>query len=360
MTTRRQFLGAGAALLGSASLGMTASATAGEKKSILFLGGTGFLGPHQVRYALDRGHRVTLFNRGRKTGLYGDQVEELVGNRDARVDQGLSALEGSRRWDVVVDNSGYVPRHVRDSAQLLKGRVGRYVFTSTTSVYDFDQTPSVDHQTPLHSSFPDTEEVNGESYGPLKAECDLIVQQVYGSAATIIRPTVVVGPGDHTDRFSYWVDRFQRGGDIVCPPRPEREAAWIDVRDLTHWLITLAENDQPGIFNAAAPASPTTHMEVMHGFRATTAAPVRLHWPTPELIEETGLSLPWFWRGTRSRHIDCSASIEAGLTYRSLAQSIADTWQWWQSQPDERRANPRRWPSPEQEQATLGRIVAAG
>ena len=358
MTTRRQFLGAGAALVGVSAAGSVMPVSlADEKLSILFLGGTGFIGPHQINYALARGHQVTMFNRGSNPGLFGNEVEELTGNRDADVDEGLKALEGSRTWDVVVDNSGYVPRHVRDSATLLKGRTGRYVYTSTTSVYDFERTPSVTHESPLHASFPDTEEVNGETYGPLKAECDLLVQEIFGSKATIVRPTVVVGPGDRTDRFTYWVERFHRGGDIVCPPDPGREAAWIDVRDLTHWLISLAENDTPGLFNAAGPASPVNHEQVMYGFRAFSSAPVTLHWPTRALIDELGFNAPWFWRGKNSRHIDASASVAAGLRYRSMAESISDTHQWWNSQPAERRENARNWPTPELEKKVISRLT---
>ena len=357
MTTRREFIGAGAALLGASAAGAAIAPEPARKKlSMLFLGGTGFIGPHQIRYALARGHTVTMFNRGSNAGLYGDRVEELIGNRDSKIDDGLSALQGKRTWDVVVDNSGYVPRHVRDSAELLKGRVGRYIYTSTTGVYDFDRTPSVTHLSPLHENFPVTEEVTGETYGPLKAECDLIVQATYGKRATIVRPTVIVGPGDTTDRFTYWVARFHRGGDIVCPPDPEREAAWIDVRDLCQWLVTLAETDTSGIFNAAGPASPIYHEQVMQGFRAFCAAPVRLYWPDRELLEELDFNPPWFWSGAKSRHIDASASIGAGLGYRSLADSIRDTWQWWLEQSAERRAAARNWPTAEQERAVVARL----
>lgn len=357
MTTRREFIGAGATLIGASVLGPAAlAASAQSKLSILVLGGTGFIGPHQIEVALANGHQVTMFNRGSNPGIFGDSVEEIIGNRDAKLDAGLTALEGNRTWDVVIDNSGYVPRHVRDSAELLQGRVGRYLYISTTGVYNFDKTPSVNHVTPLHSDFPDTEEVTGESYGPLKAECDLIVQEIYGDAATIVRPTVIVGPGDRTDRFTYWVKRFHEGGDIVCPPDPGREAAWIDVRDLTEWVIKLCERNQPGVFIAAGPASPIDHEQVMYGFRAFSAGPVRLHWPTRELLDEIGFNAPWFWSGERSRHMDASASVAAGLTFRSLAESIRDTYEWWQSQSQERRKNARRWPTTEQERAVLARL----
>ena len=357
MITRREFIGAGATLIGASVLGPAAfAASAQSKLSILVLGGTGFIGPHQIEVALANGHQVTMFNRGSNPGMFGDSVEELIGNRDANLDAGLAALEGRRTWDVVIDNSGYVPRHVRDSAELLKGRVGRYLYISTTGVYDFDKTPSVNHETPLHSDFPDTEEVTGESYGPLKAECDLIVQDIYADAATIVRPTVIVGPGDRTDRFTYWVERFHEGGDIVCPPDPGREAAWIDVRDLTEWVIKLCESNRPGVFIASGPASPIDHEQVMYGFRAFSAGPVRLHWPTRKLLDEMGFNPPWFWSGERARHMDASASVAAGLTYRSLAESIRDTHEWWQSQSQERRNNARRWPTAEQERAVLARL----
>jgi 2'-hydroxyisoflavone reductase len=213
MTTRREFIGAGAAILGASAAGASAAIKpADEKLDILFLGGTGFLGPHQINYALDRGHRVAMFNRGNRSGMFGTRVEELSGDRDANVGDGLKALEGKRTWDVVVDNSGYVPRHVRDSAELLKGRCGRYIYTSTVAVYDFEKQHHVDNSGPMHAApEPPTEEVTGETYGPLKAECDRIVQSIYGDSCTVVRPTYVVGPGDHTDRFTYWVERFQRG-----------------------------------------------------------------------------------------------------------------------------------------------------
>lgn len=358
MTTRREFLGANAALFGASMAGPAfAAVPTANRLSILFLGGTGFIGPHQIDYALARGHDVTMFNRGSNPGLFGNRVEELVGNRDVSIGDGLAALGDGRSWDVVVDNSGYVPRHVRDSVNLLEGRVGRYIYISTTSVYDFDETPKVDHESPLHASFPDTEEVTGESYGPLKAECDLIVQDGFGEAATIIRPTVIVGPGDRSDRFTYWVERFHRGGDILCPPDRSREAAWIDARDLCQWLITLAENDTPGVYNAAGPASPMTHEAVMYGFRAFSSAPVRLHWPTRALTDELDVALPWFWDGANSRHIDASASVAAGLRYRSLAESIRDTHEWWQAQPADRQANARGWPTPEEERAVIERLA---
>ena len=360
MTTRREFIGAGAAIFGASAAGATLSVEpANEKLDILFLGGTGFLGPHQVDYALDRGHTVTVFNRGNNPGLFGNKVEELLGDRDSKVGDGLTALEGKRTWDVVVDNSGYVPRHVRDSAELLKGRCGRYIYTSTVAVYDFEKQRHVDNTGPLRPApEPATEEVNGETYGPLKAECDRVVQAIYGDACTVVRPTYVVGPGDHTDRFTYWVERFQRGGDIACPPSPGFAVGWIDVRDLCHWLIRLAENDTSGVFNTTAPGQEISREAFMWGLRLSSVNKSTMHWPSRELVEELGFSTPMFYNPPFSIYVDSSAAQKAGLTFRSLAETVRDTHEWWMSQSEERRAKPRRWPSAEDEAVLIARIDA--
>lgn len=360
MVSRRQFLQVAAA---AAALQATGSATAStvepapKRLRILFLGGTGFIGPHQVEHALARGHEVTTFNRGRKSGLYGDKVEELTGDRDARQGDGLSALKGSRSWDVVIDNSGYVPRHVRDSAELLKGRVGRYLFVSTVAVYDFaaPDAPAVfDESGPLAAlADPSVEDVNGETYGPLKAEGDRIVREIYGQAATIVRPSFIVGPGDTTDRFTYWADRVARGGDVLGPPDRSFPLHLVDARDLCPWIVTLAEQDRAGIFNAAGPATDMSFEQVLWGLAALTAEPVRFHWATAASLEKAGLNLPltgWFRRPFGFAN---AASQAAGLRYRSLADSANGTLAWWRSLSAERRAAARGWPTAEREQAVI-------
>jgi 2'-hydroxyisoflavone reductase len=366
MTTRREFIGASAALLGASAAGANpAIEPASDSLDILFLGGTGFIGPHQVHYALARGHNVSVFNRGRKAGLFGGKVEELVGNRDAKVDTGLSALEGSKTWDVVIDNSGYVPRHVRDSAELLKDRCRRYIYTSSISVYDFEQQHSVDNNGPLYPApEPATEEITGETYGPLKAECDRLVQEIFGDAATIVRPTYIVGPGDHTDRFTYWVERFQRGGEVLCPASPDHNVDWIDVRDLCHWLVRLGENDTTGVFNGTGPGQHVSRENFMWALRLSSPRKSNLHWPTRELMEETGFPTPMMGNGANSIFVDPSAAQAAGLTYRSLAETVRDTHEWWMSQSKERRAAPvnraatdyRRWASAAEEAAVIAKI----
>lgn len=262
MTTRRESLKWAMATMGLFASGCSRGAgePAAKPLDILVLGGTGFLGPHQVEPGLARGHRITLFNRGRSApGLYGDRVEVLIGNRDARIDQGLNALKGNRRWDVVIDNSGFIPRHVRDSVELLSGRIDRYLYISTVAVYDPAGGAVLTESSPLRSlADPQAEELTWASYGPLKTECDRIVQTSLGAKATIVRPTFIVGPGDDSDRFTYWVERTARGGDVLGPPDAKSELQWVNVRDLCPWIVTLAERNVSGIFNAAGPATAVT------------------------------------------------------------------------------------------------------
>lgn len=359
MTTRREFLALSAGAMAAYAAGLKAVEPATKPLDILFLGGTGFLGPHQINHALARGHNVTMFNRGSNAGMYGDRVEELVGNRDNRIDDGLSVLRGDRRWDVVIDNSGYVPRHVRDSVELLKGRCGRYVYVSTVAVYDFDRGEVFPEAAPLAQlDDPSVEEVTGQTYGPLKAACDRVVQEALGDSATIVRPTYVVGPGDHTDRFTYWVDRVARGGEVLAPGGPDRIAQWVDARDLCPWIVTLAENDTPGIFNAAGPAGTFTREGLMWGLASLTDKPVEFYWPSWELLESSEFNAPMMRPGDTQVQFVNAASMAAGLHYRSLADTAEATLEWWLAQSDERRANARRWSPPELERDLVEKIKA--
>ncbi|HET9693064.1 MAG TPA: NAD-dependent epimerase/dehydratase family protein [Steroidobacteraceae bacterium] len=367
MSTRRDFLQWLAALGATPGVAMAASESAAvrpapKRLAILFLGGTGFLGPHQVRHALARGHRVTLFNRGRSApGLFGSDVEVLLGDRDARVGPGLSALGGARRWDVVIDNSGYVPRHVRDSIDLLQHRCDRYLFVSTVAAYDPPPGGGrIDEAGPLRAApSPQTETVSGATYGALKAECDRIVQAQLGRRATIVRPTYIVGPGDDTDRFTYWIERAARGGEALAPPDPEARLQWVDVRDLCPWVVELAEGDVSGIFNAAGP--PMTWRDVLHQLAAASSTPVDWRWATDEVLQRSGVSLPLVRprSGGAWPHFDGARAQASGLRYRPLADTAAATLEWWRSQPAERRANPEDWPSEAQEREALRLLAAA-
>jgi 2'-hydroxyisoflavone reductase len=342
----------------------TAIRPARRKLDILFLGGTGFLGPHQVEYALARGHRVTLFNRGRSApSIFANRAEILLGDRDKNAGLGLSALQGDRRWDVVVDNSGYLPRHVSDSLELLKNRTGRYLYVSTVAVYDFSRGPHFKETSPLAPApQPDTEQVTGKTYGPLKAECDRRVQAVLGRRATIVRPTYIVGPGDDTDRFTYWVDRISRGGEILGPPYPGDEIQWTDVQDLCPWIIDLAERDQAGIYNAAGPAKPTNWQQMLQPLTKLSSTPVQFKWATKEILTHTGISLPLVRDGLlgsgQTPHFDSAAALRAGLRFRPLIETANATLSWWRAQSAERRAQADGWPKQEQEQQALQLLAA--
>jgi 2'-hydroxyisoflavone reductase len=330
---------------------------AAKPLDILFLGGTGFLGPHQVDYALARGHRVTLFNRGKRAkGLHDERVEVLIGDRDPKIAPGLEALQGTRRWDVVIDNSGYVPRHVRDSVVLLKDRVGRYIYVSSVSVYDPAGGPVFDESSPLFPApSPEVEKVTAETYGPLKAECDRIVQAELGARATIVRPNYIFGPGDTTYRFPYWVERVARGGDVLGPPDPKVELQWVDVRDLCPWIVQLGERDQPGIFNASGPEVPVNWKQVLQSLSGLSDKPVQIRWSTPEILKEAGVNLPLVdaGPGVVSEHFDGRKAMGVGLHYRPLADTASATLAWWRALTPDQQAEAKRWPTLEQEQKAL-------
>lgn len=360
MMTRRETLKWAAASLGALASGLARGAGEGAPKplDILILGGTGFLGPHQVEPALARGHRITLFNRGRSApGLYGDRVEVLIGNRDTRIDQGLTALQGERRWDVVIDNSGYLPRHVRDSVSLLKERVGRYLYVSTVAVYEPGAGAVIDESSPLRPlPDPNLEDMSWANYGPLKAECDRVVQASLGAQATIVRPTYIVGPGDETDRFTYWVERTARGGDVLGPTDPRNELQWVDARDLCPWIVTLAERNVPGIFNAAGPVTPMTWKQTLAALALHAEQPAKFHWATADVLKELEIELPLVSPGRPSRHFANAAGQKAGLVYRPLPDTAQATLDWWRAQPETRRAQPEGWPPRDKELQAIARL----
>ena len=237
------------------------------KKRILILGGTGFLGPKTIDAALARGHSITTFNRGRREKIQplapGETVERLYGNRDpdktaedeAGSPKGLEQLVG-KQWDVVIDNSGYFPRHVAASAELLAKNAQRYIYISSISAYAENPAEGGDENTKLAElADPKTEEMGKdfENYGGLKVLCEKAAQQAFGDRCAVVRPGYIVGPGDPTDRFTYWPWRIAKGGDVLAPGTPDDPLQWIDVRDLAEWLVSLAETGTTGTFNAVTP-----------------------------------------------------------------------------------------------------------
>lgn len=305
---------------------------------ILILGGTVFVGRHLVEAAQARGHQVTLFNRGQHNADLFPQMEKLRGDRDG---DGLDALAG-RSWDAVLDTCGYVPRIVRQSAELLSGAVSRYVFVSSISVYADTSRPGVNENSPVGTLDDETtEEIVGDTYGPLKALCEQVVQSVYPEGALIIRPGFIVGPHDPTDRFTYWPHRVAQGEDVLAPGRPDQPVQIIDARDLAEWTIRLLEQGAVGVYNATGPDYPLTLGEVLQTCKAVSGSDARFVWAGDEFLEENGADtfnlLPFYIPEASGANGIMAASIAkavaAGLTFRPLADTINDTLTWDNARP---------------------------
>jgi 2'-hydroxyisoflavone reductase len=377
MTSRRDFVKA--ASLGLAGVGAAARPSVAAEAPgaparplrILILGGTGFTGPHQVRYALARGHKVTLFNRGRQPKAWPGEVEELLGDRNTGE---LKALEG-RDWDVCIDNPTTLPFWVRDAAKVLRGKLQQYLFISTVSVYAANDKPEDESAAVLRYDGADpmaetieTLRAKPQLYGPLKAASEAEAKRQFGDATTIIRPGLIAGPGDETDRFTYWPVRLARGGEVLAPGDGSDPVQFIDARDLAEWTIRMAETRTTGTFNATGPSQQIVMREMLAGIAAATPSDARLTWVPAEFLEAQHVSawtdLP-VWvpgqgesGGFARRRID--RALQAGLVFRPLATTAVDTLAWFRQQPDERRAKPKNglWPAREAEVLSAWRARA--
>jgi 2'-hydroxyisoflavone reductase len=296
---------------------------------LLVLGGTKFLGRHAVASALADGHDVTIFTRGQTNPDLFPEAEHLVGDRDG----GLDGLR-DRTWDGVVDTSGYVPRVVRQSAELLRDAVARYVFVSSISVYaDFGE--PVSEETPVGElEDPQTEEVM-EHYGALKAACERVVEEVYRERGALVRAGLIVGPHDPTDRFTYWPRRLARGGEVLGPGDPDAPVQLVDARDLARWLVQLALKGPGGTFNATGPADPLAFAELLERARTAIASNAEIEWVDEQRLLDAGVQpwseLPLWLPGTEYAGMcraDIGRAVEAGLTFRPLEETVADTLAW--------------------------------
>lgn len=296
---------------------------------ILVIGGTRFVGRHFVDAALARGHQITLFNRGQSNSDLYPSVENLRGDRDGD----LSALEGGR-WDAVVDTCGYVPRIVRQSAELLADKVDRYLFISTISVYKDIMEPDADEDAPLQTlEDPTVEEITGGTYGGLKVLCEQVVEEIYGERSLIVRPGMIVGPHDPTDRYPYWLLRAARGGEILTPGTPERPVQMIDARDLGVWMVHLLEQNAGGIMNATGPEQPLTWAAWMDACRAAAGTAPTYTWVSDEFLqgrEVNGMELPFWVPGEYANifAVSVARAVNAGLTFRSELETARDTLAW--------------------------------
>jgi 2'-hydroxyisoflavone reductase len=300
---------------------------------VLILGGTVFLGRHLVEAALARGHQVTLFNRGQHNPDLFPEVEKLRGDRDG----GLDTLRG-RRWDVAVDTWGYVPRLVRDAAALLADAVDHYTFISSISVFrDFD-VPQMDESAPVATlDDPTVEDVTGDTYGALKALCEQAAEAAMPGRVLVVRPGLIVGPHDPTDRFTYWPARVVVGGEVLAPGRPDRPVQFVDVRDLAEWTVRLIEARATGIYNATGPDYSLGMGPFLETSIATSGADARLTWVSEEYLLGAGVA-PWsdlpLWLPEEGfASVNCGKAIAAGLTFRPLAQTIRDTLAWDAARP---------------------------
>lgn len=337
-------------------------APAPSPKRVLILGGTGFLGPALVEQCQAMNAEVTLFNRGRTNPHLFPDLEKLRGDRN----EDLSALEG-RSFDWVLDTSGYIPRQVEASAGLLADQAERYLFVSSVSAYANLQNPGVDER---DETIPMPEPYSEElplHYGALKAGCERAAEAAMPGRALVVRPGLIVGPGDPTDRFTYWPTRVERGGDIVAPNDPADPVQFIDVRDLAAFMMLAMSEARAGIYNAAGPAEPTTIGTLLETCKAVTNSDARFHWvPSPTLAAQE--VAPWMeltvWVPTDDPQfggmgqVSIDKAVAAGMATRPIADTVADTLEWWRALPEPRRASPRAGLAPDKEAAVLASLAS--
>lgn len=306
---------------------------------LLVIGGTKFVGRAIVKAAVVRGHHVTMFNRGQTNADLFPEVTRIQGDRETDLER-----LGTRHWDAVIDTCGYVPRVVKASAEYLAPLVRRYVFISTISVYSDQISPHADEDAELATmEDPTREDITGETYGPLKVLCEQEVEAALPGRALIVRPGLIVGPHDPTNRFTYWALRMAQGGDFLAPGGPDYPTQFIDVRDLATWTVEMAQRDASGIYNATGPDYPLTLGALFDqgaGVFNNDANPV---WASDEFLLEhevgpfTEMPL-WLPRliAERMMTIDVGRAVHDGLRFRSLADTLRDTVAWAQPLGDER------------------------
>jgi len=368
MSSRRSFLKSSAVIGGALALrNSSASATesvvpaassrnvgrAAAPLNILILGGTGFTGPEQVEYAIARGHRVTLFNRNRtRPGMFnGTVAEELIGD----LSSDTSAREG-KQFDVVIDNPTTLPAWVRNAAKYLKGNTKHYIFISTTSVYRDQSQIGIDEDSPT-TPMPEgldpytvDPQHQGRYYGALKTRAEQEVQAQYPGINTVIRPCLIVGPLDRTDRFTYWPARIDQGGEVLAPDKPDDPCQFIDSRDLAEWTVRVAEQRILGLYNAVGPEHPMTIAEMLYGVKAVTTAGAHFTWVPWEFLQAQGVRAwrhmtvwqPPYGATAGYQRRKAEKAIAAGLTFRTLAETAKDTLEWHKTRTPEEQARTLR------------------
>ena len=359
MTGRREFLGmAAGAVLAAGAGGDREAGRADRPKTILMLGGTGFLGPQTVEAALRRGHKVTLFNRGRtRPGLFPD-LEKLHGDRDK---DDLKALEG-RRWDAVIDTSANVPRWVKRAAAVLGPNIGHYIYVSSISVYPDMSKPGTDETAPVATiDDPTTEKIDGRTYGALKALSEKAAEAAMPGKVAVVRPGLIVGPEDPSDRFTYWPARVARGGEVLAPGSPDDPIQLIDVRDLGEFLVRLIDDRTTGVFNALGPDQALTMGRTLEACKQVARSDATFTWVDAEFLEKQDVhawsDMPaWVPNGGETAgfaKVSNARAIKAGLTFRPIDDTAKATLDWFRSLPDDRRTELRAGLSHEREAKVL-------
>jgi 2'-hydroxyisoflavone reductase len=375
---RRRILATGTVLAASALLpGCATAPESGSEKnmnttpskplSILILGGTGFTGPHQVRYALSRGHKVTLFNRGRRPKEWPAAVEELTGDREMNDYASLK----DRKFDVCIDNPTSVPHWIRDAAAVLKGNVNHFIFISTLSVYASDEKIGED-ESGARAKYEGADAMaetmaglrkNMALYGPLKALSEDESNKQFPGMTTVIRPGLIVGPGDDTDRFTYWPVRLARGGKVLVPPSSD-PVKFIDARDLAEWTIRMAEARTFGTFNAIGPRQELTMGSMLKTINDVAGKSAQLVEASAKFLEENKVA-PWsdlpVWIPGQGENAGMhrrsnAKAIAAGLTFRPVATTAADTLQWWNGLDAKRKETLRSGLKAEREAELLAKM----
>lgn len=328
---------------------------------LLILGGTGLTGPHQVRYAVSRGHKVTVFNRGKThPGILGGlEVEQLIGDRNGD----LESLKG-RDWDAVIDNPTTLPKWVRDAAAVLKGHTKRYLFISTVSVYADNEKPGQDESGPVMTGGDPnaTRLTDMRQYGPLKAMAEEETRRAFGPNAIIVRPGLIIGPGDETGRFLYWPLRMRKGGDILAPGDGKDPIQYIDARDLAEWTVRLVEKDGTGgTYNAIGPAKPQNIKQVLEGVQKGARTPSKLIWVPTEVLEKERISawgdLPLWIPGqgeTAGFHRrDNRRALAQGIKFRGIDDTTRAALEWYDALPADQKAKVVGGLKPEREAEVL-------
>lgn len=354
---RRDALKLAAATTAALASGWASAAAASKPLRVLIFGGTGFIGPHFVETLRAHGHKLTLFNRGKRNPKLFPDVETLLGDRNGQVD----AIKG-RDWDVVIDDSGYTLKQVKLTTDLLKGHVQHYIFVSSISAYADLTPPGIDEDYKLATvDDPNIEEITDRTYGGLKALCEKTVEQAFGKNSAIIRPTYIVGPGDHTDRFTYWPVRAARGGTMLAPGTATDPIQFIDVRDLAEFMRLCVENRISGSYNACNPPGAVTIGDLLETSKRISGANTKIVWAPTEFLDKNkaleGNEIP-IWAPTEGELagatlVSSARAVAKGLRFRTLETTVRDTLAWHAKRPTEQQQKLRAGFTPEREAELL-------